>query len=103
MTDNIIPPWQFEATCPQCGSKLFLKRETESRPIEVEPDERLFCPNHGDTMSIEEAHRIAFDDHKDEIIDKVKKFALDSLRSSFGKKPGLQRFHSKTFAQWSTL
>ncbi len=85
MTDSIIPPWQFQATCPQCGSKLVLKRESETRPIEIEPNERLFCPTHGDTLSIEEARRIAFDNNKDEIIDEARKFAIDSLRGSFKK------------------
>ena len=53
--------------------------------IEIEPNERLFCPTHGDTLSIEEARRIAFDNNKDEIIDEARKFAIDSLRGSFKK------------------
>ena len=85
MTEGIIPPWQFEATCPQCGEKIGLKRELEFFPVEIEGDERLFCPVHGDVMSVEEARRIAFDSARDDIVDTARKFTLDSLKGRFMK------------------
>jgi hypothetical protein len=80
MTENIVPPWRFEANCPQCGEKIGLKRESETGPIEIKGDERLFCPVHGDVMSVEEARRVALDSAHDDIIDKARKFAIDGMR-----------------------
>ena len=79
----IIPPWQFSALCPQCGMMLSIKRDTEREGIELKGDERLFCPKHGDVMSLEESRRVAFEENRDDIVDKAKKFAIDSLRKGF--------------------
>lgn len=65
-SENIVPPWQFEAHCPQCGATLSTKREVGPRPVELEGNERLFCPIHGDVMSLEEARRIAFEENGDD-------------------------------------
>jgi hypothetical protein len=81
--ENIVPPWQFEAHCPQCGAKLSIERKVEAGPIELKGDERLFCPVHGDVMSLEEARRLAFEENRDEIVDAAKKAALDMLRNDF--------------------
>lgn len=86
MPDSIIPPWVFEAHCPQCSEKLGLKRESKEGVVQLEGHERLFCPVHGDQMSLEEARRIAFKDSRDDIIDKARDFARDSLRDAFKDK-----------------
>jgi hypothetical protein len=82
MTDNVIPPWEFKAACPQCGSDLGIERKTEQFPVQLEGHERLICPTHGDVMSLEEARRLAFEKSGDDIIDKAKKFAVDSIRDA---------------------
>lgn len=79
---NIIPPWQFKAACPQCGAELKIKRENEHFPVQLEGNERLICAVHGDVMSLDEARRIAFKDNRDDIIDKAREFARESLRGS---------------------
>jgi hypothetical protein len=84
-SDNILPPWQFESNCPQCGAKLSLEREPESGVIELKGNERLFCPVHGDVMSLEEARRIAFEENRDDIVEKARKIARDSLGDAFKK------------------
>lgn len=58
---GIIPPWVFEPLCPQCGEKLDIDRNIERKGIELQPSERLFCPKHGDVMSLHEARRRALD------------------------------------------
>lgn len=80
---NIPPPWRYEASCPQCGAKLSVKREIEKFPVESKGDERLFCPVHGDVMSLEEARRIAFEENREDIINKARDFARDALRNAF--------------------
>jgi hypothetical protein len=86
MTNSpVIPPWQFNATCPQCGMILGLKRDAERKGVELKGDERLFCPNHGDAMSLEEARRLAFEENRDDLIDTAKQFAIDSFRDAFKK------------------
>lgn len=84
-SDNVIPPWRFKASCPQCGAELKIERSTESLPVELKGDERLFCPVHGDVMSVDEARRIAFKETRDDIIDKAVKFGRDSFRNIFKK------------------
>lgn len=84
MTD-IIPPWQFSAHCPQCNAILSIKHDAERKGVELKGDERLFCPVHGDVMSLEEARRIAFEDNRDDIIDKARKIGRDSLRKLLKK------------------
>lgn len=84
-SENVIPPWRFEATCPHCGEKLGIERKLEPNPVELKGDERLFCPTHGDIMSVEEARGIAFDSVRDDIVDTARTFARNSLRD-FGKK-----------------
>ena len=76
-SDNILPPWQFEANCPKCGAKLSFEREPESGVVELKGNERLFCPVHGDAMSLEEARRIAFEENRDNIVEKARKIAHD--------------------------
>lgn len=83
MSDINIPPWQFEAHCPECGAKLSIEHKGEKFPVEREAHERLFCPVHGDVMSLEEARRIAFEDNSDDIVNAAKKAAIDSLRKAF--------------------
>ena len=85
MTDNIIPPWQFSAHCPQCGAMLSIKRDPERKGVELKADERLFCSVHGDVMSLEEARRIAFEQNRDDIVDKAREAARDILKGSFKK------------------
>jgi len=58
---NFIPPWVFEPLCPQCGEKLDIDRKIKRRGNELQPHERLFCPAHGDVMSLEEARRRGLD------------------------------------------
>ncbi len=82
---NVIPPWQFEAHCPQCGAKLNIERDVKSHPVELKGDERLFCPQHGDVMSLEEARRIAFEENREDIINKARDFARDSIRNALKK------------------
>ena len=81
----IIPPWQFSAVCPQCGMILGLKRDAERKSVELKGDERLFCSVHGDVMSLDEARRAAFEDNRDEIVDKARNVARDLLRGAFKK------------------
>jgi hypothetical protein len=81
----IIPPWRFSAHCPQCGMILKIERDTESSGIELKGDERLFCPTHGNVMSLEEARRAVFEDNRDDIIDKARNVARDLLRDAFKK------------------
>lgn len=85
MTET-IPPWQFSAHCPQCNAVLGIKRDTESGAIEVKADDRLFCPVHGDVMSLEEARQIAFEDNRDDIIDKARKFSRDRLKDALKRR-----------------
>lgn len=60
MTDNrIFPPWMFKAFCLHCGSELHIKRDPKRTVVELKGDERLFCPVHGDQMSLEEARMIS--------------------------------------------
>ena len=82
---DVIPPWQFKASCPHCGAELSIKRDPERKGIEFKDDERLFCPVHLDVMSLEEARRIAFQDNRDDIVNKAKQFARDRLRDMFKK------------------
>lgn len=82
---NIPPPWRFSAHCPQCGAELKIKRENERFPVQLEGNERLICAVHGDVMSLDEARRIAFEENRDEIIDKAREFARESLRNIFKK------------------
>ena len=70
----------FKAHCPQCGKELGIKRDLERKGIELKPYERLFCPDHGDVMSLEEARRIAFEENRDDIINKAREFGRDSLQ-----------------------
>ena len=79
---NVIPPWQFKASCPHCGAELKIKRESESGAVELKGDERLFCPVHGDVMSLEEARRVGFEENRDDIIDKAREFGRESIRKS---------------------
>jgi len=81
-----VPPWQFKAHCPQCGKELKIERKTDRFPVQLEGNERLFCPDHGDVMSLDEARRIAFEDNRDEIIDKARELARNSLRDAFKKR-----------------
>lgn len=84
-SSNVIPPWQFEAHCPHCGEKLSIKREIKSGPVELEGNERLFCSVHGDAMSLEEARRIAFEENRDDIVNKAREIARDALRNALKK------------------
>jgi len=83
--DKIVPPWKFEANCPRCGEKLGLKLGKESVSVELKSDERLFCPVHGDVMSLEEARRIAVDETRDEIIKKAQELVRSRRRNFFDK------------------
>ena len=83
--DHTLPPWQFEANCPQCGAKLGFEREPESGVVELKGNERPFCPVHGDVLSLEEARRIAFEENRDNIVEKARKLAHDSFKD-FPKK-----------------
>ena len=82
---NIIPPWIFKAHCPQCGAELGVKHDPERDGNELPAHEPLFCPLHGNVMSLEEARRLAFETNRDDIVDKARQFARDSLRESFKK------------------
>lgn len=84
-SDDIIPIGQFKASCPQCGAELGIKRKIEGRPVKLKGDERLFCPVHGDVMSLEEARRAVFEENRDDIIDKARKLVRDRFRDSFKK------------------
>jgi len=80
--DPVIAPWRFEGHCPQCGKTLSIKRDLKLGRVELKGNERLFCPDHGDVMSLDEARRIAFKDNRDEIIDKARNVGRESLQKS---------------------
>ena len=80
---DAIPAWQFKASCPHCGAELSIKRDVERFPVEFKGDERLFCAVHGDVMNLEEARRVAFEENRDNIINKARDFARESLRRAF--------------------
>ncbi len=80
MTD-IIHPWQFKASCPQCGAELKIEREVKSFPVELEGNERLICAVHRPVMSLEEARRIAFEENRDSIVNKARELGNDLRRN----------------------
>lgn len=80
-----IPPWQFKAHCPRCGAELSIKHEAERFPVELKGNERMLCPVHGDVMSLEEARRVAFQENRDEAVNKIKEAARNSLRDAIKK------------------
>ena len=78
-SDSIIPVGKFKAACPQCGTDLGIKHDS----INLEGEERMICPIHGDVGSLEETRRIVLERNRDKIIDPAKKVAIDRLRDSF--------------------
>lgn len=80
-----IPLITFYVFCPQCGEKLDIKRDGESYGVELKGDRRLFCPTHGDVMSLDEGRKITFEGSRDEIVDKARNVARDLLRGAFKK------------------
>ena len=75
---SIIPVGKFKAACPRCGTGLGIKHDG----INLEGEERMICPIHGDVGSLEET-RIVLEKNRDKIIDPAKKVAIDRLRDSF--------------------
>ena len=78
---DMTPLGQFKASCPQCGAELRIEHDG----IELKGNERLICAVHGDVMSLEEARRIIFEENRNNIIDKARKFGRDSIRNLFKK------------------
>jgi hypothetical protein len=84
-TFPLKPLASFHPRCRQCGTALNLQRGTERIGVEVKPEDRMICPVHGDVMSVQEMRRMTFDDNRDEVIEKARDFARDSLRDAFKK------------------
>ena len=65
---NTISLGQFEPRCPQCGAQLMVER----RGAEVEGDDRLLCPKHGDQGSVREFRDQVRDQTKDDVVNAVR-------------------------------
>jgi len=75
MIDELIPLGQFNPSCPQCGAHLGIKPGS----VELKGNDRVFCPVHGDVMSVDEARLVAGKKITDDAIQQ----AIDPLIESF--------------------
>jgi hypothetical protein len=73
--DSIIPVGKFKAACPQCGTDLDIKHDG----INLEGEERMICPIHGDVGSLEERAGL-FSKDRDKIIDPLRRCYRSSPR-----------------------